>query len=493
MRVLFIYPTTSGTGEIPINISYLQSVLKQSGHEVRIFDVSDYRMFSLKPSETQVNSGLFKPVKNKMSAIGQNLKDFSPWEDLIRIVSDYKPGLIATTSFTTNFKLGVSFLNEVKKYSKDIPTIFGGIHTTLNPGEAISEPSIDMICIGEGEETLAELCDSLESNRDITFIRNLWIKKEGKIIKNSCRPFMNLDKLPFQVFDGFNDRNFYRPLAGRFYRMANVAISRGCIFQCSYCVNHAFQKMFKNLGNYHRKISVEKAIQNLMYIKKKHNIEMLRFWDEDFTTVSLDYLKNFADEYKKEINLPFLIYSRVNTMNENKLKILKDMRCVTIAMGIESGNEYIRNNILKRHMSNEEIVKAFHMVKRYGVRVSAYNMIGLPFETRKNIYETIDLNRRCKPDTSSVSFLEPYPNTEIYSTCVNNNFVDSGYVPTHNFFAPHIKEILISHKELTGLIKTFTLYTRVPRLLFPLLKFCERNNWLSAFLFKVIVKFYSGQ
>ncbi len=303
---------------------------------------------------------------------------------------------------------------------------------------------------------------------------------------------IDLDVLPFLDFDGFDDYNFYRPLAGKIYRMANVDISRGCVFQCAYCINHTLQEMYKGLGKYHRNQSIGKAIQNLVHVKERYNIEMMRFWDEDFAAIKLDYLKEFAENYKKAVNLPFLVYAGVNSLNEERVKTLKDMGCVSIGIGIESGNENIRRDILNKRMSNEKIMKVYKLVKAYDIRVSAYNIIGLPFETRENIFETIELNRRCKPATSSVTFLEPYPKTAIYSICVENGFIEPGYIPTYGFLNPHIKEKFISHRELKGLRKTFTLYTRVPRLLFPLVKICEHDNIVSNLLFKILAKLYHG-
>ena len=492
MKVLFIYPNTSGAGEIPLSIGYLQSALKRDGHDVKIFDLSMYKAYSSTSDELQTKVGQFKPVEARNGLPVPIIKDLDPETDLLQIIKDYNPGLVAVTSFTTNFKVGISLLEFIKRYFKDIYTIYGGIHTTLLPDEVISEPSVDMICIGEGEELLVELCNKLESNSNITSIKNLWIKSNGKIIKTDLRPLIAPDNLPVLDFDGFDGYNFYRPLAGSLFRMANVDISRGCPFRCSYCVNHTFQRLFAGLGKYHRVKSVKKAIDNLVHVKDKYNIEMMRFWDEDFGVFKLDYLKEFAEEYMKKVNLPFLIYAGVSSLNREKLEVLKDMGCVTIGMGIESGSEHIRRNILNRRMSNEKIVKVFNLVRDIGIRVSAYNMIGLPFETRENIFETIELNRKSRPDTSSVVFLEPYPNTGIYSVSIENGYIEPGYVPTYDFFTPHIKEKLISHKELKGLIKTFTLYTKVPRLLFPLVRICEQDNLISNSLFRILIKFYGG-
>ena len=148
MKVLFIYPNTSGTGEIPINIGYLQSALKHEGHDVKIFDLSMYRAFSSKSDELQIKVGQFKTVLARHDLPTPIIKESDPKERLLQIVKDYNPGLVAVTSFTTNFKNGISLLEEIKRYFKDIYTIYGGIHTTLLPEEVVNEPAVDMICVG---------------------------------------------------------------------------------------------------------------------------------------------------------------------------------------------------------------------------------------------------------------------------------------------------------------------------------------------------------
>lgn len=483
MRILFIYPNL-GTGEIPLNLSYLTSILKNDGCEVRVFDTSIYSKYSQRGDSQQTSVGQFKEI-HKRSDAEVVLKDTDPVQDLIDLICNFKPELICVTSFTHNFKLGLSLLTEVKKHF-DIPTIFGGVHTTLVPDSVISEPSVDMICVGEGEEMLLEL----SRNPNKTDIKNLWVKKDGQVIKNPLRPLVDLDKLPFQDFDGYADFNFFRPLAGELYKSASVEVSRGCPYKCSYCVNHSFQKLYKGLGNYHRVKSIDKAIDNIVHLKNKYNIELIRFWDEDFTTLPISYLREFSKEYIDKINLPFLIYARVDTITQEKVDLLKDMNCITIAMGIESGSRRVREEVLNRNMTDDKIIDSFAMVKNAKIRCSAYNMIGLPHETREDIFKTIELNRLCKPDSSSIAFLEPYPNTEIFNDCVRSGYVDPDYVATFDFFNPHISEKLISHDELRGLLKTFMLYVKAPKIFRPLIRLCEQGNDL---LYKILIKIFRGK
>ena len=493
MRVLLIYPNTAGLGEIPINYSYLQSILKQNGHQVEIFDISSYKAFAERSDKVMTKFGLCKEIERRDDLPPLILKETSPVDDIANKVEDFQPGVVGVTSFTSNYETGIQLLEGLKKRFKDAFTIYGGIHTTLMPEEVIKEPAVDAICVGEGEEMLLELCNGLDAGSDITHTKNLWIKRKNTVIRNSLRKLIDLNDLPFQDFDGFNDRNFYRPLAGKLYRMGNVIISRGCAFRCSYCINHTLQEKFDGLGKYHRKMSVDRAISNLVHLKEKYRLEMVRFWDEDFTTIRVDYLKDLADEYKEKVGLPFLIFAHVKSLSEEKTKILKDMGCKTMAVGIESGSPYIREKVLNRKISNKKHIEAFKVIRDYGIRVSAYNMIGLPHETRKEIFETIELNRLCKPDTPSVSFFEPYPNTRIYEQAVREGYLKANYMPVFDFLAPHINEKLITHNELKGLIKTFALYTRVPKILYPIVRLCEYDNMVSDFLRSILFKFYGGK
>jgi len=482
LRILFIYPNL-GTGEIPLNLSYLTSILKNDGCEVKVFDTSIYSKYSQRGDSQQTSVGQFKKIQIRNDA-KIVLKDTDPTRDLLTLVEDFKPELICATSFTHNFKLGLSLLNEVKKQF-DIPTIFGGVHTTLVPDSVISEQSVDMICVGEGEEMLLEL----SRNPGKTDIRNLWIKKDGQVIKNPLRPLVDLNTLPYQDFDGYENYNFFRPLAGKLYKSASVEVSRGCPYKCSYCVNHSFQKLYKGLGSYHRVKSINKAIGNIVHLKNKYGIELIRFWDEDFTTLPLSYLRDFSNEYIDKVHLPFLIYARVDTITQEKVDLLQDMNCITIAMGIESGSPRVREEVLNRNMSDEKIINSFAMVKDAGIRCSAYNMIGLPHETREDIFKTIELNRICKPDSSSIAFLEPYPKTEIFNDCVRSGYIKEDYVATFDFFNPHISDKLIPHNELRGLLKTFMLYVKAPKFLRPLIKLCENGN---DFIYKILISIFRG-
>jgi len=145
---------------------------------------------------------------------------------------------------------------------------------------------------------------------------------------------------------------------------------------------------------------------------------------------------------------------------------------------------------LNRKVTNEEIIEKFHLCHKYQIRVSAYNMIGIPFETRQHIFETIELNRQCNTSTSSVTFLEAYPKTAIYELAQRFGFIDKNYSARVQYMTPHLKSPYLTEDELQGLLKTFSMYIKLPKSLFPILRFCEQDTEEANRLLQEMVKLY---
>ncbi|MBW2617696.1 MAG: radical SAM protein [Deltaproteobacteria bacterium] len=239
--------------------------------------------------------------------------------------------------------------------------------------------------------------------------------------------------------------------------MINYELSRGCPYNCTYCANGALKKLYKGLGRFCRSKPVEQSISELEHLVDKHGFDFVRFWDEDFTALRPELLAEYAEQYIARINLPFIIFSRADSVTEEKVRILKEMGCRTFAIGIESGNEHIRRNVLNRQVSNRTIVEKIKMVKEAGIRVSAYNMMGFPQENRARIFDTIELNRAVKPDTSSCSVLEPYRGTPVREMCEAEG-MDPDLKPKLDFEAVRFVPWGMTEEELRGLFRTFHLY-----------------------------------
>jgi anaerobic magnesium-protoporphyrin IX monomethyl ester cyclase len=487
VKVLLVNPSRAGQGNIPLNIPLLIGVLRKDGHDVRLFDFSDYAFFDdLTKSyekiffkEAQFDSKVIiadrrDHYKDRYgSAVnGIDLKTTDYTEDFDKLLNDFMPDLIAVSCLSVDFGFINNFLLQFKrKYS--IPVIFGGIHAILLPEEVLNSQSCDFICIGEGENSLPNLLSAIEHKLPLEMVRGIWFKKSDAIVKNQPELLTDLTTLKMPNYDCFDPVHFYRPFDGKKYKMLNYELSRGCPFSCSYCVNGVLKEKYKDLGKYHRIKTIEQSINELKFLIDKYHFTFIRFWDEDFTSINADFIEQYAERYSREINLPFLIYARVETVSEKKVQILKQMGCRTFAMGIESGNGYIRKKIMNRHMSDEIIIDKFKLVKLYGIRVTAYNIIGLPHENRDFIFDTIELNRKINPDSFSVTMLEPYKGTPIRTMCE-----EEGLDPLHEtvFNKPQFIPKGMTFDELKGLHRTFPLYVRFPKERFYEIRIAESDD-----------------
>ncbi|MCX5677974.1 MAG: radical SAM protein [Candidatus Omnitrophica bacterium] len=486
MKVLFVNPSRAGQGNIPLNIPILISVLKSHGHEVRLFDFPDYEKFSYELYKKM----FFKSAPLDADQVIRDRKDFYKYDfgimvegcdlkrtdykaDFDKLLNDFRPDLIGVSALTVDFKFSSRFLLPFKK-KYNIQVIYGGCQAILLPEETLASPACDIICTGEGEKTILAMMDALEHAKPLSTVRGIWFKQDGVIIKNPGMPLEDISSLPDPDYGSFDPIHFYRPFDGEQYKMLNYELSRGCLFDCSYCVNSVFKTRFKELGVYRRVKKIPRSIEELKNLIAKYNFNFIRFWDEDFTSLNAAYIREYADAYKKEIGLPFLIYARVSTITEEKAGILKEMGCRTFAIGIESGNDFIRREVMNRRMTNEEIIEKFRIVSSLGIRVSSYNIIGLPRETRKHIFDTIELNRLVKPDSFSVSLLAPFKGTPIRKLCEEEG-LDPDYDATA-FIGVQFVPKGMTRKELEGLFRTFSFYVRFPKDRYDEIKEAETDD-----------------
>ena len=197
-RTLFIYPNTMMATLLPLHVSVLSACLKEKGFQVKLFDTTYYRTEEKSFEEKKVE--LLQIKKFNLENDNIRFKTTDIYDDLNKMVVEYKPDLIGITLVEDTYKLGLSLLKSVDKFN--IPVIAGGVFVNFYAEELIKEESIDMLCVGEGEHALVELCEAMSENRDYRNIKNLWIKKsDGNVIKNPLRKLIMLDSLPYIDLD----------------------------------------------------------------------------------------------------------------------------------------------------------------------------------------------------------------------------------------------------------------------------------------------------
>lgn len=487
-RVLFINPISGIEGFLPIGLSSLIAVLRNNDFPVDVFDTTYYKTTDYEDREKNELFGEFLPADMSEFGVARESKDYI--KDLNEKIADFKPHLIGVTIPTGyNYPLAMKVIEGIADYKGLLAA--GGKPVMVNPEKFTNNKKIDIACIGEGEAALLNLCTNIEEGRPYSRIAGLWVKENGAVIKNELGPLEDVNMLPIPDWDLYDKRHFFKPFYGKVYRYGHVEFSRGCPHRCSYCINANLQDLFKGKGRYYRKKSAQRMLDEVKYLKQKHNLEIIKFWDEEFLLFSDAELEEFAAEYKK-LNLPFLITARLDSVTERKAQLLKEMNCVNVSAGIESGSEDIRRNVLNRRMSNTGIIKGISLLNKYGIRTSTLNMLGMPFETRKNVFETIELNRIAKAQNSSIMILQPWEGTKIREMAVKAGFMkdDCG-----NYFYTDTSLNMpqMSRQEIQGLVKTFSLYRKVPKVLYPVVRLCEKEGKFRDMLFRFLHKVFKSR
>ncbi len=314
--------------------------------------------------------------------------------------------VLAYSTMTASSRVYLDLNRTIKQRHPQVFSVFGGPHPTYFP-EMIEEDGVDAVCVGEGEHPMLDLVSARAESRPATSIANLWVKDGGEIHRNPVRPLVeDLDELPPPDRSLFNGAGF----APHLY--AIVMTGRGCPYSCTYCYNHVYHKLYEGKGHVVRRRSVDHVMIELAELKAQ-GCRFIRFMDDVFI-LSPEWVKEFAARYREEIGLPFTCLVRANVVREDVVRALKDAGCHRMMMGIEAGNEHLRNTVLKRKMSDEQILRAGEIIRRSGIRLVTANILALPGGGLKEDWETVELNHKVRPSYASAAVLQAFPGTEIH-------------------------------------------------------------------------------
>ena len=191
-------------------------------------------------------------------------------DKVIDDIKKFKPEMIGLSALSDDYPLGLRIMEKVKSSFKDIPTIIGGVHATIDPAGVIAEKCFDMVCVGEGEYVMLDIAKELMKKDFLNIKKFMRENLDGSIHKNPVRPYeQNLDNFPIPDWSIYPDTAFYKPFKGQVYKYGDFEMSRGCPYKCSYCINVQMQAVYKSTGeNYHR----EKVLRELL---KKLNLRKI--------------------------------------------------------------------------------------------------------------------------------------------------------------------------------------------------------------------------
>ena len=375
MRVLLINPyyPLSETPSPPLGLAYLAAALAESGVEVKILDLVVF------------------PYSRAM---------------LQNLLEAFKPQMAGLTAVTMTFDSAMGVIKDIKGIDPQILTVMGGPHVSFCAHKTLTDyPELDVAVIGEGERTVVELCRT--ANNGLKNVSGIAYRRGTDICDTAQRePIENLDELPLP------DRGLL-PL-GR-YRALNMPISmttsRGCPFKCIFCVGR------KMVGARVRYRNPEKVADELQYLSTL-NFHQINIADDLFTANKNHCLTVCDEIIKRDLNLTWTSFARVDTVSDDMLTRMKAAGCIAVSFGIESANPQILKTI-KKGITLEQIEAAVGMCKRAGITPYASFILGLPGETPQTIEETMDFGKKMKSLGLIFGFhlLAPFPGTEVREFC----------------------------------------------------------------------------
>ena len=395
MKVLLISPPISMTDQnlplfnsLPLGLGYIASMLEQNNIKVKILDA--------------YVEGLNR-------------------EKLRKELDAYSPDMVGVSVVTPRAKQCLEIAKIIKEKSPNTLVVLGGPHITALGHEVVTHDEVDIGVIGEGEITMLELVKAIENGDGLNNVAGIIYQGEdGQVIRTKEREMIkNLDDLPRPAYH-LLPIGTYNPPAAWSKRAdgtyANIITSRGCPHSCTYCdVRITF-------GRRYRTHSPEHVVDELEYLYKEFNVRNISFRDSIFN-LNKERIKQICRlMIQRGLDISWECNGRVNYVDEELLRVMKDSGCWQIQYGVESGNQEILDKAA-RNTTIQQIKDAFSLTKKVGLEVHGYFMVGLPGETKETLKDTIRLAKEISPDLVGFTIAIPFPGTEFFEWAKEHKYL----------------------------------------------------------------------
>jgi len=359
-KIVLIIPPykESKKGHLPLlSIGYIAAYLERGGYHVKIID-----------------------------AIALNISEY----ETVDLVLKENPDAAGITTVTSSRFSAIKIIKLIKEKNKNLFIFAGGRHFHSVSKESLTDiPCLDLIVRGEGEETCLELLNGYFEKKDLSEIRGLALRKDGKIIFTPERDAINLDALPMPAWHLFDLSLYNQTLEGEKKTKAiGVISSRGCPNNCVFCANNSFLRTL-------RLLSPAKFVDQIEFLNKNYGYTGFDIWD-DTLTMSRKHILEICDEIiKRNLKIIWYARARVNTVDYNVLKKMKEAGCGIIGYGIESGSEKVLKEI-KKNITIKQAKDAVRLSAKLGFIIKCWFIYGLPGENFDDIKKTRKLMRQLK-------------------------------------------------------------------------------------------------
>lgn len=411
------------------------------------------------------------------------------------------PNCVGLTATTPALLSALTVARAIKKTKKDVITIIGGSHVTSLPIETMeNHQEVDFGVIGEGEETLSDLLNTIFRNGSLQNVSGIVYRdSNNKAHVTPPRPFIgNLDSLPFPAWDllpSMTDDYHMSIVGTRNKRSTALVTSRGCPGRCTFCDTKTF-------GRRYRAFSAEYVVSMLEYLKSSYGFEDFLFYDDGFTIIIKRLRQICQMILDRNLNISWSCCARVDHVNSEILNLMHQAGCWQIEYGIESGSQEILD-FMKKGITIEQVKRALSETKKAGIMTRGNFILGNLKETTYTLHQSLALALKTDLDYFQQTFLTPYPGSEIYHIAnqygsfdpdlekMNNmtiNFIPTGLTREYlisfsrkAFLRFYLRpKIIISQLKL---IRTFEDLSRLIRSFFAFLETIfrrRRSIWKSA-------------
>lgn len=385
MRIAFVDDVLRFS--VPLGITGVAAVLRRGGHEVALFLAE---------------------------------RDL---ERTLRRVAAFRPDAVAFSVLSGSHRGYYAIARRLRE-GLGVPTVWGGPHPTFFP-EMIELPWVDAVCVGEGEEAALRFADAFDrlGGRLPTEVPNFLIKRDGRVHANPPLPRnRSLDDLPFPARDLYFDQF---PIL-RNHGIKHFMAHRGCPHRCTYCFNDSYNTLYREQAGdraIFRSRSPESVVDEVLWTRRQAPLRMVAFVDDVFT-LDRRWTLAFAEVYARRCRLPFSCNARFDNVDEEIVGALREAGLHLVYSGVESGDEFIRNRVMLRGMTEESIRAGAALYRRHGVRLVTENVLGAPGETYRSARATLLLNARIRPAVANASVFSPYPRLAMTRYAVERGYYD---------------------------------------------------------------------
>lgn len=349
--------------------------------------------------------------------------------------------------------------------------VMGGPHPTFFP-EILEELDLDAICVGEGDRALPALLRRAEGGEGLEGIPNL-IPRGGSLAGMQRELIQDLDRLPFlDKAAYFEAMPAYRSLALRSFMS-----SRGCPYDCTYCYNHAARALFRGCGPLVRRQSVSRVLAEVRQVIERYPpVRFVKFSDDTFAHRVDDWIREFAERYPQEIGLPFYCLMRSNTLTEEMAALLRGAGCRSIGMSVESGDERVRNEVLRRGLTDAVVIRSFALARRHGIKTYGNTLLAIPGTTLEDDLASFRFTRRLRMTVPTFGIFNPYPKTALAEYAVRLGVLDPGHGLDHQYglMTPLTSYTPAEKRQQLSLMYLGTLFCDLPDACLPLLRWLLR-------------------